>query len=140
MFTRKININSKIYNYDVSFINNFDKTYLKQIEDVANGVLSEYGGLMSEENLIQKNFDPDKENILSLKDKNQILNLHYLFYWGVKFPSLIPSIKRLICLPPNRLYKFAYKISAMISSGRSFGANILEMFKLAWKLKKNRPE
>ena len=35
-------------------INNFDKTYLKQIEDVANGVLSEYGGLMSEENLIQK--------------------------------------------------------------------------------------
>ncbi len=35
-------------------IDNFDKTYLKQIEDVANGVLSEHGGMMSEENLIQE--------------------------------------------------------------------------------------
>ncbi len=33
-------------------IDNFDKTYLKEIEDVANGSLSEHGGLMSEENLI----------------------------------------------------------------------------------------
>ena len=35
-------------------IDNFDKTYLKQIEDVANGSLSEHGGMMSEENLIQE--------------------------------------------------------------------------------------
>jgi DNA-directed RNA polymerase delta subunit len=30
---------------------NFDQTYLKQLEDVANGVLSEHGGMMAEENL-----------------------------------------------------------------------------------------
>ncbi len=35
-------------------INNFDKPYLKQIEDVANGILNEHGGMMSEENLIQE--------------------------------------------------------------------------------------
>jgi DNA-directed RNA polymerase delta subunit len=42
----------QIENTSLKKINkNFDKTYLKQLEDVANGVLSEHGGLMSEENL-----------------------------------------------------------------------------------------
>mgnify|MGYP003954504667 FL=1 len=33
---------------------NFNKTYLKEIEDVANGILNEQGGMMSEENLIEE--------------------------------------------------------------------------------------
>tara|TARA_Y100000034_G_C6894795_1_gene412338 strand:- start:160 stop:1560 length:1401 start_codon:yes stop_codon:yes gene_type:complete len=93
-----------------------------------------------EENLIPKAFNIGDENILNLKDKTKILNLHELFYWGVKFPFLIPFIKKMICLPPNKIYKLAYKVSAMISSGKSFGANLIEMFKLAWKLKENRPD
>ncbi|MFA5126486.1 MAG: sigma-70 family RNA polymerase sigma factor [Patescibacteria group bacterium] len=33
---------------------NFDQTYLKEIEDIANGILSEHGGMMSETNLIKE--------------------------------------------------------------------------------------
>ncbi|PLX25191.1 hypothetical protein C0580_03120 [Candidatus Parcubacteria bacterium] len=33
---------------------NFDQTYLKQVEDIANGILSEHGGMMSEENLTKE--------------------------------------------------------------------------------------
>ncbi|MBT6690735.1 hypothetical protein HOB10_00160 [Candidatus Parcubacteria bacterium] len=33
---------------------NFDQTYLKQLEDISNGVLSEHGGMMSEENMTKE--------------------------------------------------------------------------------------
>ena len=33
---------------------NFDQTYLKQVEDIANGILNEHGGMMSEENLTRE--------------------------------------------------------------------------------------
>lgn len=33
---------------------NFDQTYLKQVEDIANGILNEHGGMMSEENLTKE--------------------------------------------------------------------------------------
>lgn len=33
---------------------NFDATYLKEIEDIANAVLAEHGGLMTEDNLIKE--------------------------------------------------------------------------------------
>lgn len=35
-------------------IKNFDETYLQQIEDITNGILSEHGGLMAEVNLIKE--------------------------------------------------------------------------------------
>lgn len=35
-------------------IKNFDETYLQEIEDITNGILSEHGGLMAEVNLIKE--------------------------------------------------------------------------------------
>ncbi|MBT7552998.1 hypothetical protein HN670_00845 [bacterium] len=35
-------------------IKNFDQNFLKQIEDIANAILNEHGGMMSEENLIKE--------------------------------------------------------------------------------------
>ena len=45
----------QIENSSLKKINkNFDQTYLKQIEDITNGILGEHGGMMSEDNLTRE--------------------------------------------------------------------------------------
>jgi len=43
-------------------------------------------------------------------EKRQIENLQKLFALGVEFPWLLPIIRRLIRLPPNRLFWLIYKL------------------------------
>jgi anaerobic magnesium-protoporphyrin IX monomethyl ester cyclase len=46
----------------------------------------------------------------SEKEKRQIENLQKLFALGVEFSWLLPVIRRLIRLPPNRLFWLVYKV------------------------------
>lgn len=47
-----------------------------------------------------------RQSPIILPNKKQFINLQKLFFFGVKFPWLIPLIKRLIKLPPNFLFGF----------------------------------
>lgn len=69
-------------------------------------------------NLLDRNFDFNKmefslhrSSSLNIENKNQLENLHKFFYLAVKFPSLIPLIKILIKLPPNKLFYLIYGLS-----------------------------
>lgn len=63
--------------------------------------------MMREENLIPPDWNIDNIPIsffapkAKTKKEKEILNLQRLFFWGVKFPRLIPLIRKLIKLPPN---------------------------------------
>lgn len=46
-----------------------------------------------------------KNSPIDLKDKRALHNLQSLFILGVKFPALVPLIRKLIKLPPNVIYR-----------------------------------
>ncbi|MBI4832834.1 MAG: B12-binding domain-containing radical SAM protein [Candidatus Lindowbacteria bacterium] len=56
-----------------------------------------------------------KESILRLPQSHQSVNLQKLFYYGVKFPRLIPFIERAIRLRPNPLFEFLFLFSYAMS-------------------------
>lgn len=56
-----------------------------------------------------------RESILRLPQSNEIVNLQKLFYYGVKFPSLIPLIERAIRLRPNPIFDFLFLIGYAVS-------------------------
>lgn len=49
-----------------------------------------------------------KDSILKSDYKMELVNLQKLFFYGVKFPSLIPLIKRLIKFNPNIVFEIAF--------------------------------
>ncbi|MDQ5970339.1 MAG: HARE-type protein [Patescibacteria group bacterium] len=75
-------------------IKNFDETYLQEIEDITNGILSEHGGLMAETNLIKElltssGYNDDNHSAVVfilgqlLKHRFQFIreNKEYFDYW-----------------------------------------------------------
>jgi radical SAM superfamily enzyme YgiQ (UPF0313 family) len=56
-----------------------------------------------------------KESIISLPQSNEIINLQKLFFYGVKFPWLMPLIKRLIQLRPNPIFNFLFLLGYAVS-------------------------
>ncbi len=56
-----------------------------------------------------------KESIIRSEQSDEVSNLQKLFYYGVRFPRLIPLIERLIHLPPNPLFEFLFLIGYAIS-------------------------
>jgi radical SAM superfamily enzyme YgiQ (UPF0313 family) len=79
-----------------------------------------------------------KSMLVNKKDIKQIINLQKFFITGVKFPFLIPLIKKLIKLPPNIIFDFifilghayTYTGSEDISILNSFSEGIKSMKKL----------
>jgi len=71
-----------------------------------------------------------------LGHKREILNLHKIAFLAVRFPVLLPALKRLIKLPHNPVFKLlndfalfrAYRVSRAMGLG--------ETLKLAWKIRK----
>lgn len=51
---------------------------------------------------------------LKLKDKEQLENLQKLFALTVQFPIILPLVKLLIRLPPNRFFVFVEKMSRFL--------------------------
>ncbi len=65
-----------------------------------------------------------EKSVLKRKDVEQIENLHKFFITAVKFPFLIPLIKKIIKLKPNIIFKLwfglTYALSIMFSEHLSF--------------------
>lgn len=47
------------------------------------------------------------------KIEKEMANLHHLFFWGVKYPVLIPLIRRLIKLPPNPFFNVSFYLGEL---------------------------
>jgi anaerobic magnesium-protoporphyrin IX monomethyl ester cyclase len=66
-----------------------------------------------------------------IPDKNQFINLHSLFFLGVKAPWLIPIIKRLIKMPPNFIFTLVGKFTYGFFKSRVHRLSILDMVNYA---------
>ncbi len=87
---------------------------------------AESEGLINEKqlNVIGSSFGFGLKTELKVKDKKEktlIENLHKFFYIGVKFPWLVPLIRQLIKLPPNKIFNFIYLCSV------NYGIHIKEV-------------
>lgn len=77
---------------------------------------------VKEQGFVDESYDVDQyENSyfigtpIKLENKEQFINLQRLFSVGVRFPRLIPVIKKLIKLKPNRIFDSIFKIDYAIS-------------------------
>lgn len=68
---------------------------------------------------------------LKLKDKYQIVNLQRLFFLGVKFPRLIPLIKKLIKLHPNPVFTFIGQVLYGFNMSRVHRLTLGDMIRYA---------
>lgn len=62
------------------------------------------------------------------KDIDQMINLQRFFIVGVKFPVLIPLIKKLIKLPPNKFYEMIFVVSYGYTLARGENVSIVNFF------------
>jgi anaerobic magnesium-protoporphyrin IX monomethyl ester cyclase len=95
-----------------------------------------------ENGYLDKNYDVDDyENSyfiatpIKLEDKDQFINLQRLFGYGVKFPKMIPLIKKLIKLPPNKVYDLAFKLDYAYSVRMLDKVSIKDFFNLVCVLR-----
>jgi len=56
-----------------------------------------------------------RTSLLSRKDRNQFINIQKLFWPAVRFPSLMPLIKKLIKFRPNPVYEFIFLLCYAIN-------------------------
>ncbi len=110
-------------------------------------ILQPYPGTEIAEYAIQEGILPEDYNInnigfmtdkseMKLEKKKEITNIHRFFYFGVKFPFLIPLIRILIKFPDNKLYYFIYKVGFAITRKNSFTLSFFDFIKIGWKLRK----
>ncbi len=72
-------------------------------------------GFLSEDDLSSGPPSFFKDTLIHSAHSKELANLQKLFYYGVRFPFLIPVIERLIKLPPNRLFDVLFLISYAIA-------------------------
>jgi anaerobic magnesium-protoporphyrin IX monomethyl ester cyclase len=95
-----------------------------------------------ENNLIEEGYTPDdiitmyEKSVLKLEEKKQMENLHRFFYVGVKFPSTMPLIKKLIKLPKNPIFKLIFMASLAHRSINSMNIGLIDAFKLGIRFRK----
>jgi len=93
---------------------------------------TELGALAAHHDLLvqnQENAPPSffRTSIIRLSNEKEIINLHRLFYYGVRFPSLIPLIKIAIRLPKNPLFDVLFLVGYAINLHGSENLNIREL-------------
>ncbi len=74
-----------------------------------------------------------KDSVLKSKDKNAIINLHKLFFYCVKFPFLIPLIKKVIPYKTNILFDCAFLFGYAWCYFRSENLTMREMFSVGMR-------
>ncbi len=72
---------------------------------------------------------------LKLKNKREILNLQRFFPLAVKFPALFPLIKRLIKLPPNRVFDIIFQATYAFLTISTTKIGLKNFFTLGLKTK-----
>ena len=97
------------------------------------GRFVEEQGLLSErlEEAQQPSFF--KDSMVRSDNSESLANLQKLFYYGVKFPRLLPLIKRLVRLPPNRLFDFLFLVAYVISLYGSENLTIREVISIGFR-------
>jgi len=98
--------------------------------------------MVKEKGLFKKSYNPKDPNkhygvsSLNQKDIDKITNLERLFYMGVKFPSTVPLIKKLINYNGFRpLFKVVLGLGMFHKYVTTLQANPLTIMRLAWKMR-----
>ena len=71
-----------------------------------------------------------KTSTLKSAHKNEFINLQKLFFYGVKFPRLMPAIKRIIKWKPNILFEILFLIGYAWSYMRSENLKLREVWSI----------
>lgn len=71
-----------------------------------------------------------RDTVINFKHKNELLALQKLFFFAVKFPSLLFIIKILIKFPPNPIFNLIFMIGYAYSYRKSENLGWREFFKL----------
>lgn len=74
---------------------------------------------------------------LKIDNKNEVLNLQRFFTLAVRFSFLLPLIKQLIKLPPNKLFDTIFQITYSISTIRTTKIGCKNFIKLGIRAKKS---
>ncbi len=86
---------------------------------------------------LMDNFNADEmedtsTSYLKLKDRKKLLNLHKLFILGVELPVLIPLIKFLVNLPPNKIFDLIRILSNGYRSMKNLNTTFRNTLRLGW--------
>lgn len=73
---------------------------------------------------------------MKVKDKNRIVNVQRLFYYGVRVPGFSRLMPFLIALPPNPLYELFHKISIAIIHKGFYKLSFWALAKYLWSSRK----
>lgn len=74
-----------------------------------------------------------KESIVKSPHKRELLNLQKLFFYGVKFPWIMPVLKRLIRLRPNIFFDLAFLAAYGWCYWRSENLSLIEMLSVGMR-------
>lgn len=75
-------------------------------------------------------------SILQLKEIDALINLCRFAYLAIKYPVLMPFIKLLIKLPPNRLFKIVFDLSSAPAMKSNLNLNWINLLKWGIQLRK----
>lgn len=96
---------------------------------------------IKEQGLFMKEYDPDNlvghygESKIKSPYRREIRNLQQLAYIGVRFPSTIPLLKKMVRLPPNPIFKGIFLITLFLRYKKSRHYNLIEMARVAWHMR-----
>ncbi len=100
--------------------------------------------LAEEKNLIDKDFDMEKytknymeDSLLKIPNQDRFVNLQKFFSLTVAFPFLLPIVKQLIKLPPNKIYDKISTLTFGYLGAKYFGYSLIDMIKTARSFIKN---
>jgi radical SAM superfamily enzyme YgiQ (UPF0313 family) len=73
------------------------------------------------------------DSMLKLENKDQLVNMNSFLYVAVRFPTLLPFIKKLIKLKPNGLFRLLSFFSMGIVRLKAQNINVFEGIKIAFR-------
>lgn len=75
-------------------------------------------------------------SILTTKETDQLINLCRFAYLSIKYPMLLPLVKILIKIPPNRLFKMVFDLSSAPAMKSNLNLNWISLLKWGLQLRK----
>lgn len=99
---------------------------------------TELGAYAQEHHLLESTADDGlpsffKTSRIHSAHKNELINLQKLFFYGVKFPRLMPLIKIMIRWKPNLLFEILFLTGYAWSYMRSENLTMREVWSIGWR-------